>query len=107
MEIFRQFHIRKQTAQDASYLEVVEGTSVVVLMPRGRRFGKEKWKTRVTLIVRKRNDRKRKTDVGQSNVKLSLLALPCSRVSLVQGGGTAYCVVDGLKLAWHVEWSVF
>jgi hypothetical protein len=31
-------------------------------------------------------EKKRKTDIGQSNMNLSPLALPSSRISLVQGG---------------------
>lgn len=38
-------------------------------------------------------EKKRETNAGQSNLKLSMLAMPCSRVPLMQGG--VYCMPCG------------
>jgi hypothetical protein len=43
-----------------------------------------------------RNEKKRNTNVGQSDVNMSPLALLCSRMPLVHGGFIAHLEVSGL-----------
>ena len=37
-------------------------------------------------LVKKKKEKRKRTNVRQSDVNLSLLALPCSRIFLMQGG---------------------